>query len=162
MLKDVQGVAVPNGPGTPGWGDVESCQGGGWCSRRACGGYLLPTGRAHQPGGTEISIQAVVGAQAGSAGGSSSLWPAQTSLGGQGVLPWRWSVLKEGLRGIEVRNDPGTPALGDGEFCPGGGRCSKRACGGQQLPEGSGTPAWGIVESCLGGGRCSRKACGGK
>ena len=26
---------------------------------------------------------------------------------------------------------PGTPASGDGESCPGGGRCLRRACGGQ-------------------------------
>ena len=35
MLKEsLRGVAVSNGPGTPAWGDGESCPGGGWCSRK--------------------------------------------------------------------------------------------------------------------------------
>ena len=39
LLKEgLQGAVAPNGPGTPAWGDGESCLGGGWCSRRACGG----------------------------------------------------------------------------------------------------------------------------
>ena len=56
--------------------------------------------RAHQFWGTWSRVQAVVGAQGGLAGGSSS----------QG---------------------PGTPVLGDGESLQGGGRCSRRARGGQ-------------------------------
>ena len=62
--------------------------------------------------------------------GSSSLRPGHTSLGGLGVLPGRWSVLKEGLRGVALFTGQGTLALGDVESCPGGGRCSKMACGG--------------------------------
>ena len=56
--------------------------------------------------------------------------PGHTSLGGQRVPPRRWSVLKEGLRGAAAPYSPGTPASGDGECYPGGGRRSKRACGG--------------------------------
>ena len=57
-------------------------------------------------------------------GGSRSQRPGLTSRGGRGVLPRRWSVLKECLRGIAVPNGPGSPASGDGESCLGGGRCS--------------------------------------
>ena len=32
------GGSSPQGPGTPAWGDGESCPGGGWCSGRARGG----------------------------------------------------------------------------------------------------------------------------
>ena len=42
----------------------------------------------------------------------SSQRPGHTSMGGKGVLPRRWSVLKEGLWGAAAPNDPGTPALG--------------------------------------------------
>ena len=38
LMEGLQGVAVPNGPGTPAWGDGESCLGGVRCSRRARGG----------------------------------------------------------------------------------------------------------------------------
>ena len=100
MLKEgLRGAAVPNGPGTPAWGDGESCPGGGRCLRRACGGQRLPR-------------------------------PGHMILGGHGVLPGRWSVLKVGPPGAAVPNGPGTPAWGDGESCPGGGRCLGRACGG--------------------------------
>ena len=78
-------------------------------------GQQLPTALAHQPGGTGSPAQAVVGAQGGPAGGRSSLRPGHTSLGGWGVLPRRWSVLKEGLRGVAVPTSPDTPAWGDGE-----------------------------------------------
>ena len=121
------------GPGTRAWGDGDSCPSGGLCSRRACGGQRSPR-------------------------------PGHTSPGGRGVLPKRWSLLKEGLRGAAVPKArahqpggmgspaqvvvgaqrgptggtspqvPGTPARGDGEPCPGGGRCPKRDCGGQQSP----------------------------
>ena len=177
--------------------------------------------RSDQPGGTGSLAQAVVGAHGGPAGGSTSQRPGHTRLGGRGVLPRRWWVLKEGLRGVAVSNGLGTPAPGDGDSAqavvgsqrghvggsssqrrghtslggrgirPGGGRCSRRACGGQQLPtarahqprgtggpaqpmvgaqgatagaaipNGPGTPAWGDGESCPGGGWCSRRAYGG-
>ena len=51
--------------------------------------------------------------------------------GGTGSPPRRWSVLKDGLREAAVPYGTGTPAPGDGESCPGGGRYSRRACGGQ-------------------------------
>ena len=54
--------------------------------------------------------------------------------GGTGVPPRRRSVLKEGMRGAAAPNGPNTPASWGGESCPGGGRCSRRACVGQQLP----------------------------
>ena len=56
--------------------------------------------------------------------------PGHTSLGGWGVLPRRWSVLKEGLPGATAPYGLGIPAWGDGESCPGGGQCSGWACGG--------------------------------
>ena len=42
-------------------------------------------------------------------GGSSSLWLGPTNLGGRGVLPRRWSVLKEGFWGATAPFGPGTP-----------------------------------------------------
>ena len=38
----------------------------------------------------------------GACGGQQSPRPGHTSLGGRGVLPKRWSLLKEGLRGVAV------------------------------------------------------------
>ena len=95
-------------------------------------GAAVPKARAHKPRGTGSPVQLVVGAQGGPAGGSSpqgpgtlaqvgrgsglgsgrcsrrayggqqSPRPGHTSLGGRGVLPSWWSVLKEGLRGAAV------------------------------------------------------------
>ena len=127
------GARSSQGPGTLALGDGESCLGAGRCSRRACGGQQSPR-------------------------------TGDTRLGGRRVLPRRWSVLKEGRRGAAVPKaeahqprgtgspsqavvgaqggpaggsspqGPSTPAWGDGESQPGGGRCSRRACGGQQPP----------------------------
>ena len=131
MLEEgLRGVVVPYGPGSPAWGDGESCPGGGRCSRRTCGGSQFPTAQAHQPGGRGSPAQVVVGAPRGPVGDSCSQRPGLTSLGGQGVLPRLMSVLKEGLRGVSVPYGPGSPTWGDGESCPGGGHCSRRACGG--------------------------------
>ena len=66
----------------------------------------------------------------------------------------RWSVLKEGLRGVAVPNGLGTPDSGDE------GRLSRTACGGQQFPR-PGQTSLGYAESCPGGGWCSSTACGG-
>ena len=121
-------------PGTPAPGDGEPCPGGGPCSRRACGGQQFPTARAYQPWGTGSPILAVVGAHGGLAADNNSQRPRHTGPGGRGVLRRWWSALKEGLRGAAAPYGPGTPAWGDGEPCPGGGRCSRRACGGQQFP----------------------------
>ena len=81
-------------------------------------------------GGTGSPPQVVVGAQQGPAGVSGYQWPGNTSLGGRGVVPRRWSMLKEGLPEVAVFSGPGTLASGDGEPSLGGGRCSRRACGG--------------------------------
>ena len=93
--------------------------------------------------------------------------------------------------GQQLLKGPASPASGDGESYAGGGKCSRWACGGQQLPtapahqpgemwslaqvlvgaqggpaavatpNGPGTPAWRDGESCPGGGRCCRRASGG-
>ena len=142
--EGLRGAAAPNGPGTLAWRDGQSCLGGGRCFSTACGGLQLPTAWAHQPRETGSPAQALVGAEGGPAGGSSfhrranqpggTGRPAQasvgalgapagdnisprlrhTSLGGRGVLPSWWWVLKEGLRGVAVPNGPGTPALRTG------------------------------------------------
>ena len=130
LNEGLWGVAVPNGPGTPAWGDGESCRGGGQCSRRACGGLQFPTAGAHQPGGTGRLAQVVISAQGGPVGASSSKWSGNTNPGGWGDLPRWWSALKEGLRGAAVSIGPGTPAWEDRGSYPGAGQCSRRARGG--------------------------------
>ena len=99
------------------------------------------------------------------------------SLGGRGVLPRRWSLPMEPLSGIVAPNsagpqagDTGSPTQdvvttclaptgdgsvqrrgrsdrGDGESCPGSGRCVQSA-------QHRGPTRWGDGEPCLGGGRC--------
>ena len=107
----------------------------------------------------------VVGAQGGSAGGSSSQRPVHTSLGGWGVMPKRWMVLKEGLQGAASRNGPGTTTSRNVTSCPRGSRCSSRAHWGRwsvlqeglpgvAVPNGLGTSPWGDGESCPCGGQC--------
>ena len=98
------------------------------------GGKQFPTARAHQPRGTGSPAQAVVAAQGGPAGGSSSQRRGHTSRGGWGVLSRRWLVLKEGMRGEVAPNGAGTPAWGEAGSCLGGDWCSRRACRGQWLP----------------------------
>ena len=78
--------------------------------------------------------------------------PGTPALRGRGILLKCWPVLKEGLRGAAIPNGPGTPAWRDWEACPGGGRCSRRVCGGQQLPTApahqpgrTGSPAQAVV-----------------
>ena len=71
----------------------------------------------------------VIGAPGWPAGGSSSQRLRHTSLGGRGVLPRWWSVLKEELWGEQLLKCSGSPAWGDGESCLGGSRYSNRACG---------------------------------
>ena len=72
----------------------------------------------------------MVGGEREPTGDSSSQQPGRTGLGGRGVVPRHWLLLKGSVRGTPAPNGPGTRALGDGEPCPGGGRCSRRACGG--------------------------------
>ena len=123
------GGSSPRGPGTPAWGDGESRPGGGPCSRRVLGGQQSPRPGHTGLGGRRVLV---VGAQGGPTGGSTPqgpgtpVWgdgdscpsggrcsrrayggqrsprPGHTSLGGRGVLPKRWSLLKEGLRGSVV------------------------------------------------------------
>ena len=63
-------------------------------------GAAASKARAHLPVGRGSPAQVVVGAQGGPAGGCSFHQPGHTCLGGPGVLSRRWSVLKEGLRGV--------------------------------------------------------------
>ena len=121
-------------PGTPAWGDGESCPGGGqsvlqglWGRRTghtALGGWGVPPrgwsefpagpvgmdNRAHRPGGTGSPAQGVVGASCRACG--------------------------------EV--EPGTPAWGDGEPSPGGGRSFLQGLRGWTTgPTGLG--GWGVL-----------------
>ena len=137
LMEGLWGTAIFNGPGLPAWGDGESCPGGGWCSRRACGGQQLPTARAHHPEGTGSPAQAVgahggpvgdgsfqwpggmgspaqaaVGAHEGPPRDSSSQRPGFASLGGRGVVPRQQSVLLEGLKGTVVPKRPGVTSMG--------------------------------------------------
>ena len=99
-------------PGPPAWGDGESC-----------------------PGGGRSFLQGLWGRRTG-----------HTGLGGRGVVPRGWSEFPAGSAGTDNRAhrpggigspaqgvvgvscwacgdvEPGTPAWGDAESCPGGGR----------------------------------------
>ena len=94
-------------------------------------------------------------------GGSTSLWPGHTSLGGRGVLPNRWSVLKEGLRGAAPPYGPGTQDVGGPGVVLRRWSALKECLRGATAPYGPGIPSGGDAESCLGGGRRSRRGCGG-
>ena len=72
--------------------------------------------------------------------------------GGTGSLVEAVVGAQGGLAGGSSPQGPGTPVLGDGESYPGGGRCSRRAYGGQQpprpgqhLPLGTGSPAKAVL-----------------
>ena len=147
MLKKSRawGYAAPKDPGTLALGDGESCPGGGRRSRRACGGQQLPMAPAHQPGATGSAARVAVGAQRGPAGGSKSQRPGHAILGGRGVLPGRWWVLKERLRGVAVPHGPGTPAWG------GAGNPAQAVVGSQGGPAG-GSSFEGPGHNSLGGG----------
>ena len=154
-------------PGTPAWGDGESCPGGGrsvlqglWGRRTGhtgLGGWgVQPRGwsefpagpagmdnRAHRPGGMGSPAQGVGGASC------RALWgrrTGHTGLGGWGVQPRGWSEFPAGPAGMDNRahwpGGMGSPAQGVvGASC--------RACGNVE----PGTPAWGDGESSPGGGR---------
>ena len=62
-------------------------------------GAAAPKTRAHKARGTGSPAHVVVGAQGGLARGQQSPRSGHISVGGRGVLPTWWSVLKEGLRG---------------------------------------------------------------
>ena len=126
MLKEgLRGIAAPNGPGTPAW-ETGS-----------------PTHAAHQPGGTRNHAHAVVGALGAPAGDSNSQRPGHTSLGGPGVLPRRWSVLKGGLRGTTAPNGLGTPALRGRGVLLKRWWVLKEGLRGAAVPNGPGRPALG-------------------
>ena len=55
-------------------------------------------------------------------------------MGGRGVLPRRRSLPMERLQGDGSPHWPGPTSLGDGESCPGGGRCLWSSCGGRKPP----------------------------
>ena len=88
----------------------------------------------------------------GPAGGSSSQWPGQTSLGGRGVLSMQWSVLYECPRGAAAPKARAHQPRGNGESCPCGGRRSRRGLRGEEAPNarahqlrGTGIPAQAVV-----------------
>ena len=164
------GGSSPQGPGTPVLGGRGVLFRRWSVLKEGLREAAVPKARAHQFGGTGSPVQAVLGAQGGPTGASSRQGPGNISPWGRGVLSRRWSVLKEGLReaaapkarahqsggteslveavvgargglaGGSSPQGPRTPVWGDGESCTGGGRCSRRACGGQQS-QGPGTPA---------------------
>ena len=154
-----RGLCSLQGPSTPALGDKGSCRRSGRCVLRgACEGGCGLQGpgtpvRGHRgscPRGGRCVLK-------GLRGGLQSSRPGDTSLGGQGILPRRWSVRPEGLaRGAVVfkarGHQPGG-TWGDRESCPGGGRCVLKGLQGGCNLQGPGTPAWGDRESCPGGGR---------
>ena len=101
VKEGLRGAQVPYGPGTPPWGGGESCPSRGWCSRRACRRQRLATAWAHHSERTGSPAQAVVCAPGGLAGRISSQRPGYTNPRGRRVLLRWWSVLKEGLRGLQ-------------------------------------------------------------
>ena len=66
--------------------------------------------------------------------GSRPQGPGTPTLGGPEVPPRRWSVRKEGHWGAAFSKARAHQPWGDGESCPGGGRCSRWVCEGQQFP----------------------------
>ena len=223
VLKEgLRGIEFHDRPGTPAWGDGESCLGGARCSRSASGGQQLPTdghtnlrGRGvlprlwpvlkeglrgvavpNGPGttarGNGSPPEALVGAQARHGGDNSSQPPGHTSLGGRGVLPRRWLVLKEcvhgqqlptaraykprgtgsathavvgaqgGLAGGSSFHRPGHTGLGRRGVLPRWWSVLKDGLRGVAISNILGTLASGDGESCPSEGWCSRKACGGQ
>ena len=127
-------------PGTPARGDGESCPGGGRSVLPALwGGRTGPTG----PGGRGVLPRGWSECLGGPAGMDNRAHrpggmgnPAQGVVGVQGVV------------GASCRScgevEPGTPARGDGEPCPGGGRSVLQALwGGRTGPTGLG--GWGAL-----------------
>ena len=93
-------------------------------------------------------------------GGSSSQWPCH-HLGGQGLLPRPWLVLKEGVQGGSSSQRPGSNSLGGRGVLPRRWSVLKEGLQGAVAPRGPGTPAWGDGESCPNGGCLGRTAQGG-
>ena len=133
----------------------------------AVGAHGAPAGdsspqmpRAHPPGEGESSLGGGRCPRSACGGRQISLARAH-QLGGQGVLPRRRSVSMECLRGTAAPKRPGPTNWGDGESCPGGGRCLWSACGGR-LPPSAQAHQLGGWESCSGAGRCPWGTCGGR
>ena len=131
-------------PGAPAWGDGESCPGGGRS--------VLHGSRGDRTG--------------------------RTGLGGWGVLPRGWSECLAGPAGMDNRAhrpggmgspaqgvvgascracgevEPGAPAWGDGESCPGGGRSVLHGSRGDRTGR-TGLGGWGVLprgwSECLAG-----------
>ena len=121
-------------PGTPAWGDGVS-----------------------SPGGGRSALQGLWGRRTG-----------RTSLGGWGVQPRGWSEFPAGRAGMDNRahrpggmgcpaqgvvgvscracgdGQPGTPAWGDGESCPGGGRSVLQGLWGRRTGY-TGLGGWGVL-----------------
>ena len=72
--------------------------------------------------------------------------PGKLVWAGREALPKRRSVLKETSGGAVASYGPGTPALGDGHSCLGGGWRSRRALGAPSLNS-PGTLVWGGREA---------------
>ena len=119
---------TPQRRGPASWGDGESCPGGGGCRWSAYRGRQPPSARAH-------------------------------GLGGQRVLPRRWSLPMECLLGTVAPSGPDPPTGGTGSP-------AQAAVGAYGAPVGDGSPqrpkptSWGDGEWCPGGGRCLWSACG--
>ena len=137
-------------PGTPAWGDGQSCPGGGrsflqglWGRRT---GHRAWGDGESCPGGGRSVLQ--------------GLWERRTGhtgLGGWGVQPRGWWEFPAGAAGLDNRAkgavgascracgdvEPGTPAWGDGESCPGGGRSFLQGLRGWTTGH-TGLGGWGV------------------
>ena len=95
--------------------------------------YPGSAGSSHPLRCHSLTIQLVVGAQGGPAGVSSSQRPWHTSLEGTGS-PAQVVVGAQGEpAGGSSSQGRGTRTQRDGKSCPGGGLCSRRACGGRSF-----------------------------
>ena len=175
-------------PGTPAWGDGESCPGGGrsvlqglWGRRTGhtgLGGWgVQPRGWsefparragmddwAHRPGGMGSPAQGVVGVSCRACGdgqpGPLAWGDGESSPGGgRSVLQGLWGRRTgqnrprgmgspaQGVVGVSYRacgnGQPGPPAWGDGELCPGGGRSVLQGLWGRRTGH-TGLGGWGV------------------
>ena len=148
-------------PGTAAWGTGSTAQGLVGVSRRACGEEESGTpawGDGEScPGGGRSVLQGLWGCRFG-----------HTSLGGRGVPPRGWSECIAGPVGRQIRAhrpggtgssaqgvvgascrvygdvEPGTPAWGDGESSPGGGRSFLQGLRGWTTGH-TGLGGWGVL-----------------
>ena len=113
-MERLRGMAAPNGAGPLAGGGGKSCPVGGRCSRSARGEWQPPNGAGPMAGGTGSPAQSVVAAHGALAGDGSPQNGAGPLAGGREVLPSRWSLLKERLRGMAAPNGAGSLAGGTG------------------------------------------------